>query len=94
MDLSLTTRKATLGCIPAAAHSTARLPGRGMMGTVDVVFGVVVRIRIRDDAMLPSGKLDMPKIAPIARRGYDDYCVVRKPSRWSSQRSIQSCARV
>ena len=59
-------------------YSTTRLPGRGPMGTVDVVFGEVVMIHIRDDVVLPSGKLDIPKIAPIARLGYYDYCVVRE----------------
>jgi flavin reductase (DIM6/NTAB) family NADH-FMN oxidoreductase RutF len=59
-------------------HSTTRLPGRGAMGTVDIVFGEVVRIHIRDDVVLPSGKLDIAKIAPIARLGYYDYCVVRE----------------
>lgn len=59
-------------------HSTTRLPGRGAMGTVDVVFGEVVQIHIRDDVVLSSGKLDIPKIAPIARLGYYDYCVVRE----------------
>jgi flavin reductase (DIM6/NTAB) family NADH-FMN oxidoreductase RutF len=59
-------------------HSTTRLPGRGAMGTVDIVFGEVVQIHIRDDVVLPSGKLDIPKIAPIARLGYYDYCVVRE----------------
>jgi flavin reductase (DIM6/NTAB) family NADH-FMN oxidoreductase RutF len=59
-------------------HSTTRLPGRGPMGTVDIVFGEVVRVHIRDDVVLPSGKLDIAKIAPIARLGYYDYCVVRE----------------
>lgn len=59
-------------------HSTTRLPGRGAMGTVDIVFGEVVRIHIRDDVVLPTGKLDIAKIAPIARLGYYDYCVVRE----------------
>jgi flavin reductase (DIM6/NTAB) family NADH-FMN oxidoreductase RutF len=59
-------------------HSTTRLPGRGAMGTVDIVFGEVVRLHIRDDVVLPSGKLDIAKIAPIARLGYYDYCVVRE----------------
>ncbi len=58
-------------------HSTTRLPGRGAMGTVDIVFGEVVQIHIRDDVILPTGKLDIAKIAPIARLGYYDYCVVR-----------------
>jgi flavin reductase (DIM6/NTAB) family NADH-FMN oxidoreductase RutF len=59
-------------------HSTTRLPGRGAMGTVDIVFGEVVQIHIRDDVVLPTGKLDIAKIAPIARLGYYDYCVVRE----------------
>ncbi len=59
-------------------HSTTRLPGRGAMGTVDIVFGEVVQIHIRDDVVLPSGKLDIAAIAPIARLGYYDYCVVRE----------------
>jgi flavin reductase (DIM6/NTAB) family NADH-FMN oxidoreductase RutF len=58
--------------------STVRLPGRGAMGTVDVVFGEVVQIHIRDDVVLPSGKLDIAKIAPIARMGYYDYAVIRE----------------
>jgi flavin reductase (DIM6/NTAB) family NADH-FMN oxidoreductase RutF len=59
-------------------HSTTRLPGRGAMGTVDVVFGEVVRVHIRDDVVLPSGKIDIARIQPIARLGYYDYCVVRE----------------
>jgi flavin reductase (DIM6/NTAB) family NADH-FMN oxidoreductase RutF len=59
-------------------HSTTRLPGRGAMGTVDIVFGEVVRLHIRDDVVLANGKLDIAKIAPIARLGYYDYCVVRE----------------
>lgn len=59
-------------------HSTSRLPGRGAMGTVDVVFGEVVHIHIRDEVILPTGKLDIARIAPIARLGYYDYCVVRE----------------
>lgn len=48
------------------------------MGTTDIVFGEVVRIHIREDVVLPSGKLDIARIAPIARLGYYDYCVVRE----------------
>ncbi len=59
-------------------HSTTRLPGRGVVGTVDIVFGEVVRLHVRDDVVLPSGKIDIAKIAPIARLGYYDYCVVRE----------------
>lgn len=57
--------------------STTRLPGNSPMGGVDVVFGEVVQIHIRDDVVLPSGKLDIAGIQPIARMGYYDYAVVR-----------------
>ncbi len=59
-------------------HSTTRLPGRGAMGTVDIVFGEVVQVHIRDDVIRADGRLDIAKIAPIARMGYYDYCVIRE----------------
>jgi flavin reductase (DIM6/NTAB) family NADH-FMN oxidoreductase RutF len=56
--------------------STQRLEGESPVGTVDVVFGRVVRIHIRDDVIGADGKLDILKIRPIARMGYYDYTVV------------------
>jgi flavin reductase (DIM6/NTAB) family NADH-FMN oxidoreductase RutF len=56
--------------------STHRLRGNSAVGTVDVVFGEVVRIHVRDDVVLPNGKLDIAKIRPIARMGYFDYAVI------------------
>jgi len=58
--------------------STQRFAGKSPVGTVDVVFGEVVQIHVADDVVLPSGKLDVAKIAPIARLGYYDYTVVRE----------------
>jgi flavin reductase (DIM6/NTAB) family NADH-FMN oxidoreductase RutF len=58
--------------------STQRFAGRSAVGTVDVVFGEVVQIHVREDVVLPSGKLDIAGIAPIARLGYYDYTVVRE----------------
>ena len=58
--------------------STHRLVGNSTVGTIDVVFGEVVQIHVRDDVVLPSGKLDIARIAPIARMGYYDYAVVRE----------------
>lgn len=43
------------------------------MGTVDIVIGRVVGIHLRDDVILPDGKLDVLKIRPLARLGYYDY---------------------
>jgi flavin reductase (DIM6/NTAB) family NADH-FMN oxidoreductase RutF len=57
--------------------STHRLPGDSDVGTVDVVYGRVERIRVDDSVITPDGKLDIPKIQPIARMGYYDYTVVR-----------------
>lgn len=54
-------------------HQTVRLPGNGTMGTVDVVFGEVIGIHIKDEFILPNGKLDILKIRPLARLGYYDY---------------------
>jgi flavin reductase (DIM6/NTAB) family NADH-FMN oxidoreductase RutF len=56
--------------------STQRLRGSSTVGTVDVVFGEVARIHVRDDVVLANGKLDIAKIRPIARMGYFDYAVI------------------
>ncbi len=56
--------------------STQRLKGNSPVGNVDVVFAEVARIHVSDDALTTDGKIDIPKIKPIARMGYYDYCVV------------------
>lgn len=53
--------------------STHRLPGNSPVGTVDVVFGQVMRIHVADTAILPSGKIDIEGLQPLARLGYYDY---------------------
>ena len=40
------------------------------------MFGQVVRIHVNDDYVLPSGKLDILRIRPLARLGYYDYTTV------------------
>ena len=57
-------------------YQTLRLPGHGIMGTVDVVIGEVLGVHIRDDFIMPDGKLDILKIRPIGRLGYYDYTCV------------------
>jgi flavin reductase (DIM6/NTAB) family NADH-FMN oxidoreductase RutF len=54
-------------------HTTVRLPGNGTMGTVDVVFGRVIGIHIKDEVIGPDGRMDVLKLRPIARLGYQDY---------------------
>lgn len=56
--------------------STHRLPGNSPVGCVDVVYGQVERIHVADEVIGADGKLDIPRIKPIARMGYYDYCVV------------------
>lgn len=58
--------------------STHRLPGKSPVGTVDIVFGRVEHIHVADHVLTPDGKLDIPKIRPIARMGYYDYTVVEE----------------
>lgn len=57
--------------------ATHRLPGNSPVGSVDVVYGEVARIHVADEVLTPDGKLDIPRIAPIARMGYYDYTVIR-----------------
>jgi len=57
-------------------HQTLRLPGNGVMGTVDIVIGRVVMIHIKDDIIRPDGRLDILKIRPLARLGYYDYTTI------------------
>ncbi len=57
-------------------HQTVRLPGKGAMGTVDIIIGEVIGIHIEDEFVLPDGKLDVLRIRPLARLGYYDYTVV------------------
>lgn len=58
--------------------SIHRIPGASTVGTVDVVFGAVVQIHIRDDVVGSDGRLDIARIEPIARMGYYDYAVIRE----------------
>ena len=42
-----------------------------------MVYGRVEHIHVNDSFITPQGKLDIPKIQPIARMGYYDYTVVK-----------------
>jgi flavin reductase (DIM6/NTAB) family NADH-FMN oxidoreductase RutF len=57
-------------------HQTLRLPGNGLMGTVDIIIGRVVLIHIKDDVIAPDGRIDILRIRPLARLGYYDYTMV------------------
>lgn len=57
-------------------HQTLRLQGNDQMGTVDVIIGEVLGVHIKDEFILPSGKLDIAGMKPLARLGYYDYAVI------------------
>ena len=57
-------------------YQTVRLPGHGIMGTVDVVIGEVLGVHIKDEFILPDGKINILKIKPIGRLGYYDYTCI------------------
>ena len=57
---------------------TVRIPGGGVMGSADIVIGRVVRIHIDDAVLTQNGRLDIPRIKPLARLGYFDYTCVEK----------------
>lgn len=58
--------------------STHRLEGNSNAGWVDVVYGQVERIHVKEEFVGEDGKLNIPAIEPIARLGYYDYTVVRE----------------
>ncbi|NLA86236.1 MAG: flavin reductase family protein [Clostridiales bacterium] len=57
-------------------HQTLRLPGYGRVGTADIIIGKVVGVHIKDEFIMPDGKIDIASIRPLARLGYSDYTVV------------------
>ncbi|HPP06183.1 MAG TPA: flavin reductase family protein [Syntrophorhabdaceae bacterium] len=57
-------------------YQTIRIPGNGLMGSVDIIIGRVVMIHIKDEVIGPDGRIDILSIRPIARLGYYDYTTV------------------
>ncbi|MEM2291939.1 MAG: flavin reductase family protein [Nitrososphaerota archaeon] len=57
-------------------HELIRLPGKGVLGTIDLVIGRVVMVHIDERYITADGKLDVPKLKPLARLGYFDFTVV------------------
>lgn len=55
---------------------TIRLPANGRCGTADIIIGKVVGIHIKDEFIMPDGRIDVLKMRPLARLGYSDYTVV------------------
>jgi flavin reductase (DIM6/NTAB) family NADH-FMN oxidoreductase RutF len=56
-------------------HQVVALPGNRPSSAHHVVIGRVIAVHI-DDAALTDGRLDLLKVTPIARLGYQDYAAV------------------
>jgi len=82
----VTRRRADLCNVPMVAESpvhfecrylsTHRFIGNSKVGTIDVIFAQVERIHIDEAFLTAEGKLDIPRIRPLARLGYYDYTSV------------------
>jgi flavin reductase (DIM6/NTAB) family NADH-FMN oxidoreductase RutF len=57
-------------------YQTLRLPGRNGAGMADIIIGRVVLVHIKDEYILPDGRIDILRIRPLARLGYYDYTTV------------------
>ena len=57
-------------------HQTIHLAGDGKKGSADLIIGRVVGIHIKDEFILPDGKLDILGMKPLARLGYMDYTTI------------------
>ncbi len=56
--------------------NTLHFPGATVISTIDVVFGRVVAIHIDDRALTADGLIDVARVRPLARLGYQDYTYV------------------
>ena len=57
-------------------HQVVRLPGQTPSAEHHVVIGQVVAVHIDDAVLTADGRVDVLKITPIARLGYQDYAAV------------------
>ena len=55
---------------------TISLPNDNKEHQYTVVFGEVIGIHINDNFILPNGQVDIAKLCPIGRMGYQDYSKV------------------
>lgn len=65
---------------------TVTLPGVTPKDVYNVIFGQVVGIHIKDEFITEDGLIDVGKLRPIARLGYQDYAVVNPDTIFTMQR--------
>ena len=68
-------------------HQIVTLPGRQPSGEHHVVIGQVLAVHIDDAALTADGRVDIPKIRPIARLGYKDYVSVEQTFQMDKKRT-------
>lgn len=52
------------------------IPGNTPESATKIVIGEVLVVHIRDDALTDDGRIDIPRLKPLARLGYLDYTYV------------------
>lgn len=57
-------------------HQILDLPSDSPDSRNTAILGLVVGVHVRDDALTPDGRVDVERIRPIARLGYQDYATV------------------
>ena len=57
-------------------YTSMILPGYDPLNTTHVVVGQVLGVHISDDAFTEDGKIDIARLRPLARMGYQDYTSV------------------
>lgn len=65
---------------------TVELPGETPNDVYCVIFGQVIGIQIKDEFITEDGEVDVGKMRPIARLGYQDYAVVNSDTIFTMQR--------
>lgn len=65
---------------------TVELPGDSPNDVYCVIFGEVIGIHIKDEFITDKGEVDVGKMLPIARLGYQDYAVVNSDTIFTMQR--------
>ena len=74
-------------------HQIVTLPGRKPSGEHHVVIGQVMAVHIDDAALTADGRVDIPKIRPIARLGYKDYVSVEQTFQMDKKRTPEEATK-
>ena len=74
-------------------HQIVTLPGRKPSGEHHVVIGQVLAVHIDDAALTADGRVDIPKIRPIARLGYKDYVSVEQTFQMDKKRTPEEATK-